>query len=148
QKAPPQDINTVDTSSPSRRCAITREGEHEARPLSRSGRVRPAASAPRVHVRTQRAALPPPHPLVRHGVMEEAHRWGMLPCPLCLSTTRPRPATRVQASPPLLEHHWSLSARQRGSNSTVTQRVLDTRVALPSPTTLHCVPSFERNREG
>src|SRR5262249_36566354 len=98
QHASPAGTNAVDTSSPSQRCPVTRENEHQTRPLSRRGRGMQAAPAPAGRVLAPRAALPPPRAVVRHGVVQEAHCWGPWPCPLYLSMehTAPPPVSRYR----------------------------------------------------
>ncbi len=73
----------------------------------------PAASRQLVRLLTQQAARSPPHPAWRYKGVEDAYCWGTLPGPLCLSQERHRTSTRVQASQPLLVHHWmSLQSRE------------------------------------
>jgi hypothetical protein len=101
----------------------------------------PATSMRQVHWLTQRAARAPPHPAWRHKVAEDPHHWAHY---------QVRGAARNDTAPLPVSTHRRLSsagldgsAEQRGSNGNVAQSVLGPRVALPTPTTLHCVTPFE-----
>ena len=92
-----------------------------------------AAPAPASRLLAPRAALPPPRPVVRHGVVKDAHRWGTWPWPRCLSMERTAP-------PPVSRHRrrfWSviggLCSAERLPQNIETERS-QTLGCPPSPT--------------
>jgi hypothetical protein len=101
----------------------------------------PATSTRQVHLLTQRAARSPPHPAWRQKVAEDTHHWAYYQVRCAeRNDTAPLPVSKHRRlSPACLDG----SAEQRGSNGNVAQSVLGPRVALPTPTTLHCVTPFE-----